>query len=209
MVSEPARRRTRLPVEERKRRIVEAAIGVIAAQGIHAFRLVDVGARAGVSQALVSTYFASRDELVGEAFSRSDEQALAAVLARVPSSVRGLARVSALCLACLDTDQVIAESWELWHQVWSLGRFSPDLEVRVRARQSAWAQSLADAIVEGQRDATIAASLDAERVAMMLVTLLDGLAPALHFGLLAADDGRTLLRDAVAGVLGAASAVAD
>jgi AcrR family transcriptional regulator len=53
--------------EERRRQILEAALGVFSRKGFHAANVSDVAAEAGVSQGTIYWYFESKEELLNAA----------------------------------------------------------------------------------------------------------------------------------------------
>lgn len=215
---EPAR--TRLTHGERRGLILDAAARVIASRGLHAFRLQDVADEAGVSQALVSTHFKSRDDLVIQTFERADAQALdgaAGILdgtaARPNGSVlpddlvgvpdSGLARIREFLHRATieETREEGHEGRELWHQVFAQARFSPAIRASVRTRQTAWTDRLADYVRAAQADGSVTATIDPDRTALLLVTVLDGLTPSLRCDLIDVDQARGVVDDAIHGIL--------
>lgn len=204
MSSGPAR--TRLSHAERRATILDAAARVIVAHGVHGFRLQDVADEAGVSQPLVSSHVDDRDELIAASFVRVDERELEAVEADARRAEPGRAAiVRFLRRATIPSpgDGVgdALPGWELWSQVSSRARFSPVVRDAVRARQAAWIAALAGLLRDGRAGEDVAAAFDADRVALLLITVSDGLGPALHCGLLDDDGARSVLEDALDGAL--------
>lgn len=217
---EPAR--TRLTHGERRALILDAAARVIASRGLHAFRLQDVADEAGVSQALVSTHFKSRDDLVIQTFERADVQALdgaAGILdgtaarprgADLPDDLAspeggdsGLARIREFLHRATieETREEGHEGRELWHQVFAQARFSPAIRASVRTRQTAWIDRLAEYVRAAQDDGSVTATIDPDRTALLLVTVLDGLTPSLRCDLIDVDQARGVVDDAIHGIL--------
>lgn len=192
---------------ERRAQIVDATCRVIVARGVHQFRLRDIAAEAGVSQPLVSSHFNTREELILEAFEVSDERALDLVVRYGRTARTGRERVAAYVLGCLRSDPEIEESWDLWHQVWTLGRFSPEIHERVRARQTSWIELIAGVVRAGQDDGSISEEVDADRAGLLLITVLDGVSPALRYGLIDVDTGRDIVSNAVESTLGRSPAL--
>jgi TetR/AcrR family fatty acid metabolism transcriptional regulator len=56
------------PPVDKRRQILDAAIGVFARQGFHATRVSDIADEAGVAYGLVYHYFRSKDEVLNELF---------------------------------------------------------------------------------------------------------------------------------------------
>ncbi|MEV4420834.1 TetR/AcrR family transcriptional regulator [Patulibacter sp. NPDC049589] len=207
MSSGPAR--TRLTHAERRATILDAAARVIVAHGVHGFRLQDVADEAGVSQPLVSSHVDDRDELIAASFVRVDERELEAVEADARSAEPGRAAIVRFLRRATfpagpdDGGGTIVggDGWELWSQVSSRARFSPVVRDAVRARQAAWIAALAGLLRDGRAGEDVPAHVDAERVALLLITVSDGLGPALNCGLVDDDGARSVLADALDGAL--------
>jgi AcrR family transcriptional regulator len=194
--------RTRLSHAERRATILDAAARVIADRGVQGFRLQDVADAAGVSQPLVSSHVSSRDELVAAAFVRTDERGLHEVEKEARTGARGRAAVELFLRRATIPEEAYegSDGRELWSQVTSRSRFSPVVREAVVARQAAWIGALAGVLREG-RGHGIPDAIDAEGVALLLVTVSDGLGPALHGGILDEDEALAVIRRALDGVL--------
>ncbi|WP_022926852.1 TetR/AcrR family transcriptional regulator [Patulibacter americanus] len=193
--------RTRLTHAERRATILDAAARVIVDRGVQGFRLQDVADAAGVSQPLVSSHVSSRDELVAEAFVRADERELQDVEDDVSAAAPGRdAVVLFLRRATIPDQQSNSDGRELWSQVTSRSRFSPVVREAVRARQGAWVAALAATLRAG-RGRDVPDGLDVDAVATLLITISDGLGPALNGGLVDADAATRVLDDALDAVL--------
>ncbi|WP_320669339.1 TetR/AcrR family transcriptional regulator [Patulibacter defluvii] len=197
--------RTRLTFAERRAEILDAAARVIVAQGLHAFRIRDVADEAGVSQPLVSTHFRSREELILEAFVRADERSLQALQAEDDADAPGRARLTTFLHGCVRADAEPDDGLELWHQVWTHATFSTVIHEAVRTRQAAWITHVAGLIEAGQADGSIADGVDRERVALFLITVVDGLAPSLRSSLIDRAQAASVVDDGVDAMLGPAA----
>jgi TetR/AcrR family transcriptional regulator, fatty acid metabolism regulator protein len=67
------------PAIDKRRQILDAAIGVFARQGFHSTRVSDIADEAGVAYGLVYHYFESKDEVLNELFSERWSLLLAAI----------------------------------------------------------------------------------------------------------------------------------
>jgi AcrR family transcriptional regulator len=193
--------RTRLTHAERRATILDAAARVIVDRGVQGFRLQDVADVAGVSQPLVSSHVSSRDELVAEAFVRADERELRELEDDARTAAPGRDAVERfLRRATIPKQDAGSDGRELWSQVTTRSRFSPVVRDAVRARQAAWVAALAAVLREG-RGRDVPDGLDADAVALLLITVSDGLGPALHGGLLDEAVATQVLHDALDAVL--------
>ena len=177
-------RRTRLSPDARRAQLIEVAAPIIVKHGVHAFRLQDVADAAGVSQPLVSSYFATRDELVVAAFVRADERSFDEIETIADSQAVGFDGVQAVVLESLTLDPLRATSWDLWLQLWAHGRFSVPIREALRSRQAAWVELVTRLVVRGGEDGSVEAGVDATRVASLIVTAVDGVSSALRCGLM-------------------------
>lgn len=205
----PGTGRTRLSHAERRATILEAAARVIVAHGVQSFRLQDVADEAGVSQPLVSSHVDDRDELIAAAFVRVDERELQAVERDARRAAPGReAIVRFLRRATIPSDDDVpgeelpgGDGWELWSQVSSRARHSPVVREALRTRQAAWIAALAGLLRDGAAGEDVPGRVDPERVALLLITVSDGLGPAIRCGLVDDDGARGVLEDALDGAL--------
>lgn len=205
----PGTGRTRLSHAERRATILEAAARVIVARGVQGFRLQDVADEAGVSQPLVSSHVDDRDELIAAAFVRVDERDLEAVEADARDGEPGRAAIVRFLRRAtipsqddpLGDELPGTDGWELWSQVSSRARFSPVVREALLARQAAWIGALTGLLRDGHAGEDVPARLAPERVALLLITVSDGLGPALRCGLVDDDGARRVLEDALDGAL--------
>lgn len=188
-----------MSAEERRTEIVDAAARAIVAKGVGGFRVRDVADEAGVSQPLVSTHFRSRDDLVLAAFVQSDERATAAIRALADTAPTGRERLSIQLHACIDAggDPVIEQSWHLWQEVWSHGLVAERLKAAVLERQLVWMHRIEALIAEGIADGSLRAGVDLAHEALYMNTMVDGVGPALRYGLLDLPQAFGLLDEAV------------
>ena len=90
------------PPTERSTRILEAACRVIVREGAHGLRMASVAEEADVSKALVHYYFATRQELLRNAFAFSEQRWQAAIDAELATVSTGAARVERMLLVSVE-----------------------------------------------------------------------------------------------------------
>lgn len=190
----------RMSAEERRAEIVDAAARAIVAHGVAGFRVRDVADEAGVSQPLVSSHFRSRDELVHAAFVQADERAMAVIEERSAAAPDARSALRTELLGCIDDegDPVVAQSFALWQELWTHGSVVAELRDAVQGRQRAWVARIEQLLGRGIEDGSVRVGLDVHRTALLLNTLIDGLAPALRWGVLDLPAATALLDDALA-----------
>jgi AcrR family transcriptional regulator len=71
-----ARKRRRLPAEERRKQILKSAVRVFARSNYRAARVADIAAEAGVSEALLYKYFDSKQAIFLEVLQHMSERVL-------------------------------------------------------------------------------------------------------------------------------------
>jgi AcrR family transcriptional regulator len=159
---------------EGRERLLDAAVRLIAREGIDNVRIARIAAEAGVSAGLVHYHFASRDALLEEAIEHSYERAGDMRLAALGEGrADAVQRLRAMIDQCLPSTPALREDWVLWVELWLRGARDPALRpvaARLYARLHAWfAAALADGIAAGQLH-----DCDVARMADRLLALLDG-----------------------------------
>jgi AcrR family transcriptional regulator len=157
-----------------RERLLDAAVRLIAREGIDNVRIARIATEAGVSAGLVHYHFASRDALLEEAIEHSYERAGDMRLAALGEGRADAAqRLQAMIDQCLPSDPGLRQDWVLWVELWLRGARDPALRpvsARLYARLHEWfAESIADGIAGGQLR-----ECDVDRMADRLLALLDG-----------------------------------
>ena len=157
-----------------RERLLDAAVRLIAREGIDNVRIARIATEAGVSAGLVHYHFASRDALLEEAIEHSYERAGDMRLAALGEGRADAAqRLQAMIDQCLPSDPALRQDWVLWVELWLRGARDPALRpvaARLYARLHDWfAEAIADGIAHGQLR-----ECDVDRTADRLLALLDG-----------------------------------
>jgi AcrR family transcriptional regulator len=157
-----------------RERILDAAVKLIAREGIDDVRIARIAMAAGVSASLLHYHFESREALLAEALEHSYEIAGNARLS-VPDDEPAPAtrRLVAMIDQCLPLDEELRDDWVLWVELWLRAVRHPEMRptaARLYARMHTW---FADAIVEGVAAGEFTAA-DPERTADRLLALIDG-----------------------------------
>ena len=157
-----------------RERLLDAAVRLIAREGIDNVRIARIATEAGVSAGLVHYHFASRDALLEEAIEHSYERAGDMRLAALGEGRADSAqRLQAMIDQCLPSDPGLRQDWVLWVELWLRGARDPALRpvaARLYARLHEWfAEAIADGIATGQLR-----ECDVDRMADRLLALLDG-----------------------------------
>jgi len=155
-------------------RILAAAAGQIAREGIDGVRIARIAMEARVSTALVHYHFETRDALLAEALDYSYSHAGDA---RIPSGELPAAshaeRLRLMIEQCLPTTPALEQDWVLWVELWLRAARHPELRPiaeELYARLHAWFRA---EIAAGVDDGEFA-RCDPDEVTDRLLALLDG-----------------------------------
>jgi AcrR family transcriptional regulator len=157
-----------------RERILAAAVGQIAREGIDGVRIARIAMEAGVSTALVHYHFATRDALLAEALDYSYAHAGDARISsgELPAATHA-ERLRSMIEQCLPTTPSLEQDWVLWVELWLRAVRGPELRPvaeELYARLHAW---FAEEIAAGVEDGEFA-RCDPDEVADHVVALLDG-----------------------------------
>jgi AcrR family transcriptional regulator len=151
-------------------RILDAAVKLIAREGINDVRIARIAMEAGVSPSLLHYHFASRDALLAEALEHSYELAGAS---RTGDEIPAAPRLREMIDQCLPFDGALRDDWLLWVELWLHAARRPELRetaARLYARMHAWfMEAIAEGIASGEL--TVA---EPERLTDRLLALIDG-----------------------------------
>ncbi len=190
------------PANDRTTGILEAACRVIVGEGAHGLRMASVADEAGVSKALVHYYFATRQELLRNAFEFSEKRWHTAVDAELAEVTSGAARVERMLLIGVEPDLAFSEQRALWNEVWSSLRSDDELRPLVERSYRVWLGRVVELIEEGQADRSISAAVDATAAGWRLAAAADGLDSLLYLGLVDREQARELMQGAISRDLG-------
>jgi AcrR family transcriptional regulator len=162
----------------RRPAILAAAAAVIRERGVENARVADVAERAGTSAPAVLYWFASKSELLTEALTAAEEDFytdLDAELAGLESARDRLVRLVELATGGGDYDAA------LWMELWGKAlRDEPLAAVREQLDRR-WRATIAEIVRDGQARGEFGAA-DADELALVLGSLLDGLAVQIALG---------------------------
>ena len=186
-------------------RILDAAVKLIAREGIHDVRVARIAMEAGVSASLLHYHFDSRDALLREALEHSYELAGDIRIGGDDVAPTATARLSDMIDQCLPAPGALHDDWMLWVELWLHAARRPELRptaARLYGRMHEW---FAEAIAEGEESGEFRVN-DRARTVDRLLALIDG------YGIRALTEDPTMpleraraeIWDAVAGELGVA-----
>ena len=154
-------------------RILDAAVKLIAREGINDVRIARIAMEAGVSASLLHYHFASRDSLLAEALEHSYELAGDLRLGRGEEPETAGERLMGMIDWCLPAPGALHDDWMLWVELWLHAARKPDLRAtsaRLYKRLHKW---FAEAIADGENSGEFRVK-DRDRTAQRLLALIDG-----------------------------------
>ena len=191
--------------DQRREQMLRAAIDVIVERGYAESRIADVADRAGTSPALVIYYFKTKDQLLTEAIRFSEDtwyEAGTRRMEQIPTAAGKLEEIVAMC--CLpEADTAPETSWVLWLDLWSQAARHPEVASVRQKFDERWRGLIRSLVTEGQ-EAGEFGPVDAEDFAVLMSSLLDGLAVQIALADPAAEASRAfeLTMRFIAGQLG-------
>ena len=154
----------------RRPQLLRAAADVIVERGLASTRIADVAERAGTSPPAVLYWFQSKDELLAEALTVDEERFDAEMRRRIERLERPRDQ-----LRCLIEISAAEYDWTLWIELWVRALRDPTSQQARERLDNRWREQLAAVIRAGQ-EAGEFGDADADEVALLLSSLLDGLA---------------------------------
>jgi AcrR family transcriptional regulator len=153
--------------ENARTRILDAAVRLIARDGLDEARMARIAMAAGVSPSLLHYHFASRDALLAEALEHSYETAGDERIAAAEEAPNAAVRLQRMIDQCLPNPGKLRDDWILWVELWLHAARRPELRAtsaQLYARMHEW---FAETIGElGARDVP--------RTTDRLLALIDG-----------------------------------
>ena len=192
-------------MESARTRILDAAVKLIAREGIHDVRVARIAIEAGVSASLLHYHFDSRDALLREALEHSYELAGDIRIGGDDFAPTATARLTDMIDQCLPATGALHDDWMLWVELWLHAARRPELRptaARLYGRMHEW---FAEAIAEGEANGEFRVS-DRARTVDRLLALIDGygIRTLTEDPTMPLERARSEIWDAVAGELGVA-----
>jgi AcrR family transcriptional regulator len=165
--------------EARRTQILQAAVRVISDRGLCDARISDIAREAGASSALVIYYFGTKDRLLAEALTYSEESFYSQTereLSELTTAKERLVRLIEMsCTVGSAGGDGWLEEWVLWLDLWARAPRDPDVARDREALDRRWRDTIA-AIVRGGSESGEFRPIDPDDFAVRLGALIDGLA---------------------------------
>ena len=157
--------------EDKRARILEAAVQAFSQNGYHATRMSDIAKAADVADGTVYLYFAGKEELLSTIFEDRMSRFLKvgrAKLARIDGALAKLRRVVELHLEDLGHNPELTTVFQI-----ELRHSSRFMELYSRGQLRDYFQLIAEILDEGQREGEIRAGLDTWFATKCIFGILD------------------------------------
>jgi AcrR family transcriptional regulator len=192
-----------------KSEILEATARIIAQRGADATRFADVAEATGTPVSTLQYYFGSREDLLVAAFRHASESELVTLheeLERIADPWERLVFIVDKALA--DYVAGRGQGGHLWIEAWRFGMRDAEMRDDVLRDYTVWRAMIADAVRAGVTGGAFRAGIDPDQVAILLLSLLDGLGMplALDDPAVTVEGARAASLDALAAVLGHSAA---
>jgi AcrR family transcriptional regulator len=153
--------------------MLSAAADVIRERGLENVRVSDVAERAGTSAPAVLYYFTTKAELLKDALTSAEEayyEELERELGGLESARQRLVRIVAGGAGDGDYDA------SLWMELWAKALSDPELAATRADLDGRWREAIAQVVAYGQQRGEFGPHADPNEFAVLLASLLDGLA---------------------------------
>ncbi|WP_067719808.1 TetR/AcrR family transcriptional regulator [Nocardia yamanashiensis] len=193
-------------MSDRATQILEAAVRVIAQDGVRGLRIDKLATEAGVSTALIYYHFKDRSGVLHAALAHVNHRAQSYTDDAWIDAADPRTQLEATLLAELQDRDDVRETSIAWGELRASAVFNTDLRAPLTATTLSWNSDIAELIRAAQDAGTITGTVDATAAAERLTALIEGLSERWHSGSLALDRARELLAGAITAELGTAPA---
>jgi AcrR family transcriptional regulator len=160
--------------EERRRRILAAAVEVLKGKGFSGARIADIASIAGTSPALVVYHFGTLDGALAEALGSVEDAFYDDLSHALPPDAGAVDRLRVLGELGCETGPAVG-NWALWMEVWVRALRDGQARALRRALDARWRQTLRTVIDDGVWEGVFTCA-DPHASTVRLASLMDGLA---------------------------------
>ncbi len=164
--------------QQRRLQTLEAAVEVIGERGLCETRIADIARRAGLSPALLLYYFGSKEKLLTEALTFSEDRFYLNTfheLADITDSRVRLVKLIDMAIPPDNASGSITGDWTLWIELWTRALRDQEAARKRAALDRRWRTTITDIVRTGQRNGEFDSSVDPDEFALRLGALMDGL----------------------------------
>jgi transcriptional repressor BetI len=157
----------------RRQQIVEAALRCLAKGGVSAFTVSAICAEAGISHGLINHYFAAKEDLLIAAYEKVTDGLAEFTRSIVAGRHEPEDKLRAIVDASFSAEIFHESNLAVWLALWGQVRNNPSLRAQHKQLYDRYRHAITHQVraVAGRRRV----ALDAERLALSLTALIDGL----------------------------------
>jgi AcrR family transcriptional regulator len=192
---------------DRKRTILDAAIGVIARKGVRGLRVEEVAERAGVAVSLLYYHFDNRSGLIRATLKHANERTAETIEDLDADQRSGAELIVTMLLSEIEDPVHARELSILWSEVMAAAFFDPSLREQLAEASARRSALVAETVWRGQEDGSIGALAAPDDLAALLTAAVDGISARWLAGLIGRERARELLAMSVTSLLGINDAV--
>lgn len=180
---------------QRQTRILEAAVRVIAEDGVRGLRVEKLATEAGVSTALIYYHFKDRAGILQATLEHTNHRAQDYTDRAFTDTDDPRTQLEQMLLLELQDDDQVRTNSIAWGELRASAVFNHDLRAALEATTRAWNQEVGDLVERARPAGTI--SSDTAAAAEHLTTLVEGLSERWHSGSITLDRARAVLARAI------------
>ena len=158
--------------DERRRRILAAAIVVLRDRGFAGTRVADIAATAGTSPALVLYHFSSLADVLVASLGSIEDEYYANLATHLDEDPRD--RLATIAMLNAEVGPAFGD-WQLWLEVWVRGLHDERIDLLRRESDQRWRRAIRDVIDEGVKRGIFSVD-DPDGTTLRIASLQDGLA---------------------------------
>ncbi|QLY27806.1 TetR/AcrR family transcriptional regulator [Nocardia huaxiensis] len=184
-------------MSQRRTQILEAAVRVIAQDGVRGLRVEKLAAAAGVSTALIYYHFKDRAGILHAALEHINHRAQEYTEAGYAGGESPREQLEHLLLLELQDDDEARVNSIAWGELRASAVFNPELREPLDSTTRAWNADIETLIAQARDEGTIAAQVDPAVSAEHLTALVEGLSERWHSGSITLDRAKQVLTHAL------------
>ena len=160
--------------EERRRRILSAAVEVLRERGYTGTRVVDIARAAGTSSGLVLYHFKSLEGVLAQALTAVEDEFYSELDADLAATAGPVQRLQLMAQRASGNGPAVGD-WRLWLEIWVRALRDDGARATREALDRRWRSALREVIDEGVASGDFCPA-DADSSTVRLASLMDGLA---------------------------------